>query len=70
LRHGKQLSQSEEHLVVEYDDLKILEVGDVHYAIPKHICPTVAKYDELQIVENGEITANWKVAARNYKLTI
>lgn len=70
LEHGKQISQSEEHLVMEYDDLKILNVGDAHYAIPKHICPTVAKYDHLLVVENGEISTAWKVVARNQKLTI
>ncbi|MFX0556428.1 D-TA family PLP-dependent enzyme [Maribacter sp. CXY002] len=70
LQHGKQISQSEEHLVVEYDDLNIPEIGDIHYAIPKHICPTVAKYEYLQVVENGEIIGQWKVAARNQKITI
>ncbi|WP_281541421.1 D-TA family PLP-dependent enzyme [Maribacter aestuarii] len=70
LDHGKQISQSEEHLVVEYDDLKISEVGDEHYAIPKHICPTVAKYEYLQVVENGGIVDTWNVAARNHKITI
>lgn len=70
LEHGRQIKQSEEHLMVEYDDLKILNVGDEHYAIPKHICPTVAKYDSLLVVENGEITKEWKVVARNQKITI
>ncbi|MFD0798894.1 D-TA family PLP-dependent enzyme [Maribacter chungangensis] len=70
LEHGKQISQSEEHLVVEHDNLKIQNVGDEHYAIPKHICPTVAKYDRLLVVENGEITQEWTVVARNQKLTI
>ncbi|MBQ4913006.1 D-TA family PLP-dependent enzyme [Maribacter sp. MMG018] len=70
LEHGKQLSQSEEHLVVEYDDLKAEKVGAEHYAIPKHICPTVAKYDELLVVENGNITDHWKVVARSNKITI
>jgi D-serine deaminase-like pyridoxal phosphate-dependent protein len=70
LEHGRQIKQSEEHLVVEYDDLKILNVGDEHYAIPKHICPTVAKYDSLLVVENGEIAKEWKVVARNQKITI
>ena len=70
LEHERQISQSEEHLVVEYDDLKVMEVGAEHYAIPKHICPTVAKYEALQVVENGEITGEWKVAARNHKISI
>lgn len=70
LEHGKQIKQSEEHLVVEYDDLEILDVGDEHYAIPLHICPTVAKYDSMLVVENGVVTKEWKVVARNQKLTI
>ena len=70
LEHGRQIKQSEEHLVVEYDDLKILNVGDEHYALPMHICPTVAKYDSMLVVENGVLTKEWKVGARNQKLTI
>ncbi len=70
LDHGKQVKQSEEHLVVEYDDLKISNVGDEHYAIPMHICPTVAKYDSLLVIENGTVSKEWKVVARNQKLTI
>jgi len=70
LEHGKQIKQSEEHLVVEYDDLKILNVGDQHYAVPMHICPTVAKYDSMLVVENGVVTQEWNVVARNQKLTI
>ena len=70
LEHSKQISQSEEHLVIEYDDLTIPEVGDVHYAIPKHICPTVAKYDTLTVVKDGNVIDLWKVAARTHKSTI
>jgi D-serine deaminase-like pyridoxal phosphate-dependent protein len=70
LKHSKQISQSEEHLVVEYDDLNIPEVGDVHYAIPKHICPTVAKYDSLIVVKDNMVIDHWKVSARTHKATI
>ncbi len=70
LEHEKQIKQSEEHLVVEYDNLKIHNIGDEHYAIPMHICPTVAKYDSMLVVENGVVTKEWKVVARNQKLTI
>lgn len=70
LQHSKQISQSEEHLVVVFDDLTIPEVGDVHYAIPKHICPTVAKYDTLTVVKDGEAIDEWPVSARNHKMTI
>lgn len=70
LKHSKQISQSEEHLVVEYDDLTIPEVGDVHYAVPKHICPTVAKYDTLTVVKNNKVIDHWQVTARTQKSTI
>lgn len=70
LKHSKQISQSEEHLVVEYDDLTIPEVGDVHYAIPKHICPTVAKYDTLTVIKDNTVIDYWPVTARTQKSTI
>ncbi|SNR55458.1 D-serine deaminase, pyridoxal phosphate-dependent [Maribacter sedimenticola] len=70
LEHSKQISQSEEHLVVEYDDLTIPEIGDVHYAVPKHICPTVAKYDTLTVVKDNEVIDHWPVTARTQKSTI
>ena len=70
LEHGRQIKQSEEHLVVEYDDLKILNVGDEHYAVSKQNCTTVDKYNSLLVVENGEINEEWKVVARNRKITI
>lgn len=70
LKHSKQISQSEEHLVVEYDDLNIPEVGDVHYAIPKHICPTVAKYDTLTVIKDNAVIDHWEVTARTHKSII
>ncbi len=70
LEDCEQLGQSEEHLVVRCQDTSSYEVGDIFYAIPMHICPTVAKYPQLLLVERGEITGSWRVAARNHKLTI
>ncbi|TDQ33230.1 D-TA family PLP-dependent enzyme [Zeaxanthinibacter enoshimensis] len=62
----EQLAQSEEHLVIRSEENEKLEVGDEIYAIPMHICPTVAKYPKLQVVEKGEIVAEWRVAARDH----
>ena len=67
---SEQISQSEEHLVVRVKDGKRYTVGEGFYAIPMHICPTVAKYTDLKVIENGSIVAEWKVAARNQKITI
>ncbi|WP_273568222.1 D-TA family PLP-dependent enzyme [Maribacter halichondriae] len=66
----KQIGQSEEHFVVECENNQEYKVGDVCYALPVHICPTVAKYEYLQVVRHGKIIGTWKVAARNQKITI
>ena len=63
-------SQSEEHLVIEYKDHKNLNIGDLFYAIPYHICPTVAKYNKSYAVINGEIQSLWDIQARDYQLSI
>jgi D-serine deaminase-like pyridoxal phosphate-dependent protein len=70
LENSLQIGQSEEHLVLECENTKAYEIGDILYAIPMHICPTVAKYDELMVVKDKKIVASWKVAARNQKITI
>lgn len=70
LEEAQQIGQSEEHLVVKSTNANDYEVGDAFYAIPMHICPTVAKYEELQTVINGRLSGVWKVAARNQKISI
>ena len=70
LENCKQISQSEEHLVVECNEAEKYTIGDVFYAIPIHICPTVAKYKNVLTVVDGKITGSWKVAARDHKITI
>jgi D-serine deaminase-like pyridoxal phosphate-dependent protein len=62
-------SQSEEHLVVEVKDSDKINVGDILYAIPYHICPTVALYDEANIIEDGKLIEQWKIEARRKKIT-
>ena len=66
----KQIGQSEEHLVVESVESKKCFVGDVCYAIPNHICPTVPKYNEVLTVIDNNVTGSWKVIARDYKINI
>lgn len=60
------VSQSEEHLVVsvptnESDNAKI---GDMHYIVPYHICPTVAKYPCYQVVQGGLVIDKWSILQR------
>lgn len=63
-------AQSEEHLSVSVDDTSIYKVGDVLYGVPVHICPTVALYAEANIVEDHSVTKQWKVIARDRKITV
>ena len=66
----KAVSQSEEHLVLENNADHKLNQGDVLYGIPIHICPTVALYDSVRLVENGICNGEWKTIARDRKITI
>ena len=63
-------SQSEEHLVVNVKDWDNINVGDVLYGIPYHICPTVALYDEASVIENGNLSDTWDITARKKRITI
>lgn len=56
------ISQSEEHLVVKTPLADRFKVGDILYGTPWHICPTVALYNEAQIIENGAPAGTWPIA--------
>ena len=58
------VSQSEEHLVIEGEGVRHLQLGDPLYGIPYHICPTTALYDSAVTVISGEITGTWEIPAR------
>ena len=70
LKNSEQVGQSEEHLVVRTKSAVEIPVGAVYYAIPMHICPTVAKYPEVITVSDGKVTGEWKVAARDHHIQI
>ncbi|MEK0449231.1 MAG: hypothetical protein RL088_1499 [Verrucomicrobiota bacterium] len=53
---------SEEHIVIETSRAKEFHIGQPVYALPKHICPTVALYNEVWHVEQGTATGRWPVA--------
>jgi len=62
--------QSEEHLVLENKSSHIFKPGDLLFGIPYHICPTVALYDSIKIVENEKCIGEWKNVARDRKISI
>ncbi len=64
----QQMIHSEEHLVIKFEEDMELEVGDILYGVPRHICPTVALYPHAEIIQNNEITDRWNVLARNLEL--
>jgi D-serine deaminase-like pyridoxal phosphate-dependent protein len=70
LEDYKILSQSEEHGVVEValDQWETIELGKVCYALPYHICPTVALHDYATVIENNKPIGEWKIAARSRRI--
>jgi D-serine deaminase-like pyridoxal phosphate-dependent protein len=62
--------QSEEHLIIEYSAENNFKVGDLFYAIPYHICPTVAKYNKAETIIDGSKGVAWPIDGRDYHLEI
>jgi D-serine deaminase-like pyridoxal phosphate-dependent protein len=64
------VGHSEEHMVLEAGESHPYKVGDVLYALPYHICPTVALHQTAATVENGLITGEWKTVSRDRKMNV
>ena len=67
---ARMVVHSEEHLVFETARAARCQVGDVVYALPYHVCPTVALYPELLVASGGRIVDRWVVAARDRQLRL
>lgn len=63
-------THSEEHLVVETPRADRFPVGTVLYALPRHVCPTVALHENAIVVRRGRASGRWHVAARTRQITI
>lgn len=70
LETNEVINHSEEHLVLRSNVGEHLSIGDVVYALPSHICPTMALHEEVYVVRNQQVTETWKLGARkrNYPL--
>ncbi len=66
----KTVGHNEEHLIVESDAADRYQPGDVVYALPGHICPTVALHRDVLVAENGRIVGRWSVVSRDRELSI
>ena len=64
------IGHSEEHLPLETEQAGRLFVGSTLYAMPWHVCPTVALHNEVVVVRDGRATERWKVVARARTITI
>lgn len=63
------VAHNEEHLVIQTSQASGFSVGDVIYAFPWHICPTVALHSEVWVAQNGRTSGTWPVPARARRLT-
>jgi D-serine deaminase-like pyridoxal phosphate-dependent protein len=61
-----QISQSEEHLVIQTTQAENFKTGDMLTAIPLHICPTVSRYNKVYIADEESIKGMWNIDAQSY----
>lgn len=66
----QQVLQNEEHLVIETAAADRYSPGDAVFAIPTHICPTCALHRRAYVVENGKVSGEWEIVARDRVLNI
>lgn len=64
------VGHNEEHLIVETPEAERYKPGDVVYALPGHVCPTVALHREALIAEGGKVVGRWTVASRDRVLSV
>jgi D-serine deaminase-like pyridoxal phosphate-dependent protein len=64
------VGHNEEHLIVESNQAARYAPGAVAYALPGHVCPTVALHREALVAEGGVIRDRWAIIARDRMLTV
>jgi D-threonine aldolase len=63
--NARPVMHSEEHLVVETAQADSIAAGTPLLAIPTHICPSVALHRRAYVVDDGKVTGQWEVTARD-----
>jgi D-serine deaminase-like pyridoxal phosphate-dependent protein len=61
--------QNEEHLVIETPAAERFRPGMEVFAVPTHICPTVAMHQRASIIEGGRLVGTWDIVARDRVIT-
>jgi D-serine deaminase-like pyridoxal phosphate-dependent protein len=64
------ISQSEEHLVLSTGEADKWQPGSLLYALPYHVCPTVALYERVLLIREGHLSGEWSNQARDRKINI
>lgn len=64
------VSHSEEHMVLTVPDTSKYVPGDLLYGVPVHICPSVSMYERAAVVHDHFISGEWKITARDKKISI
>jgi len=64
------MSQSEEHGVIQVAEWNSIQVGDLLYALPYHICPTVALHESATVVKNRTVLDKWSILARKRMISV
>ncbi len=70
LEDAEVVNHSEEHLVLQTPRAGDFAIGQALLAIPTHICPTVALHRRVYVIEDGRVTAQWDVTARDRVLGV
>lgn len=70
LENYQLLSQSEEHGVLKVQNWEAIEIGDVLYGVPFHICPTINLHDEVSVISDQKKVDTWEISARKRKIVI
>jgi D-serine deaminase-like pyridoxal phosphate-dependent protein len=56
---------NEEHYTIETSAAARFPPGTEVFAVPTHVCPTVALYRRAYVVEGGRVTDSWEIVARD-----
>lgn len=64
------VSHSEEHLVLRTTKANGYTIGEVLYGLPYHVCPTVALYERLIAIEEGNVSGEWMNRGRDRKISV
>jgi D-threonine aldolase len=70
LPDAEQVTHNEEHLVLQTPLASKYRVGDVLFAIPRHVCPTTALHRRVYVAEGGRVNGQWEVTSRDRQITI